>query len=160
MRPRSAGSTRTTAPSSGWPTRSSPTLIAWAVPTSMWSPTARSVRRWYGSAWTEAALNMKIPPSYRRAIVSRLKIMASLDIAERRKPQDGKIKFKVGEREIELRVATVPTSGVANEDVVMRILANSEALPLDKMSFSDRNLRELRKIAEKPYGIILCVGPT
>ena len=103
---------------------------------------------------------MKIPPSYRRAIVSRLKIMASLDIAERRKPQDGKIKFKVGEREIELRVATVPTSGVANEDVVMRILANSEALPLDKMSFSDRNLRELRKIAEKPYGIILCVGPT
>ena len=71
---------------------------------------------------------MKIPPSYRRAIVSRLKIMASLDIAERRKPQDGKIKFKVGEREIELRVATVPTSGVANEDVVMRILANSEAL--------------------------------
>ncbi|MGH7209054.1 MAG: GspE/PulE family protein, partial [Nitrospiraceae bacterium] len=61
---------------------------------------------------------MKIPPSYRRAIVSRLKIMASLDIAERRKPQDGKIKFKVGEREIELRVATVPTAGLANEDVV------------------------------------------
>ncbi|MGH7472506.1 MAG: GspE/PulE family protein, partial [Candidatus Methylomirabilales bacterium] len=103
---------------------------------------------------------MKIPPSYRRAIVSRLKIMASLDIAERRKPQDGKIKFKVGEREIELRVATVPTAGLANEDVVMRILASSEALPLEKMSFSDRNIRELKKIAEKPYGIILCVGPT
>ena len=52
---------------------------------------------------------MKIPPSYRRAIVSRLKIMASLDIAERRKPQDGKIKFKIGEnKEIELRVATIP----------------------------------------------------
>ena len=103
---------------------------------------------------------MKIPPSYRRAIVSRLKIMASLDIAERRKPQDGKIKFKIGEREIELRVATVPTAGLANEDVVMRILGSSEALPLDKMSFSDRNIRELKKIAEKPYGIILCVGPT
>jgi type II secretory ATPase GspE/PulE/Tfp pilus assembly ATPase PilB-like protein len=86
--------------------------------------------------------------------------MASLDIAERRKPQDGKIKFKVGGgKEIELRVATVPTAGY-NEDVVMRILAASEPLPLDKMGFSERNLRELQKIAEKPYGIILCVGPT
>ena len=75
---------------------------------------------------------MKIPQSYRRAIVSRLKIMASLDIAERRKPQDGKIKFKLSEtREIELRVATIPTAGY-NEDVVMRILAASEPLPLDK----------------------------
>jgi type II secretory ATPase GspE/PulE/Tfp pilus assembly ATPase PilB-like protein len=103
---------------------------------------------------------MKIPPSYRRAIVSRLKIMASLDIAERRKPQDGKIKFKLGEnKEIELRVATIPTSGY-NEDIVMRILAASEPLPLDKMGFSERNLRELQNIADKPYGIILCVGPT
>ena len=103
---------------------------------------------------------MKIPPSYRRAIVSRLKIMASLDIAERRKPQDGKIKFKIGEnREIELRVATIPTAGY-NEDVVMRILAASEPLPLEKMGFSDRNLREIKTIADKPYGIILCVGPT
>jgi type II secretory ATPase GspE/PulE/Tfp pilus assembly ATPase PilB-like protein len=103
---------------------------------------------------------MKIPPSYRRAIVSRLKIMASLDIAERRKPQDGKIKFKLGEnKEIELRVATIPTAGY-NEDIVMRILAASEPLPLDKMGFSERNLRELQNIAEKPYGIILCVGPT
>lgn len=103
---------------------------------------------------------MKIPQSYRRAIVSRLKIMASLDIAERRKPQDGKIKFKLSEnKEIELRVATIPTSGY-NEDVVMRILAASEPLPLDKMGFSDRNLKALREISEKPYGIILCVGPT
>ena len=103
---------------------------------------------------------MKIPQSYRRAIVSRLKIMASMDIAERRKPQDGKIKFKLSEsREIELRVATLPTAGY-NEDVVMRILAASEPLPLDKMGFSDRNLKELKAISEKPYGIILCVGPT
>jgi len=103
---------------------------------------------------------MKIPPSYRRAIVSRLKIMASLDIAERRKPQDGKIKFKLSEtKEIELRVATIPTAG-HNEDVVMRILAASEPLPLDKMGFSERNLKILKDIAEKPYGIILCVGPT
>ncbi len=103
---------------------------------------------------------MKIPQSYRRAIVSRLKIMASLDIAERRKPQDGKIKFKLSEsREIELRVATIPTAGY-NEDVVMRLLAASEPLPLDKMGFSDRNLSALKEIAVKPYGIILCVGPT
>jgi type II secretory ATPase GspE/PulE/Tfp pilus assembly ATPase PilB-like protein len=103
---------------------------------------------------------MKIPQSYRRAIVSRLKIMASLDIAERRKPQDGKIKFKLSEsKEIELRVATIPTAG-HNEDVVMRILAASEPLPLDKMGFSDRNLQAIKAIAEKPYGIILCVGPT
>jgi len=103
---------------------------------------------------------MKIPQSYRRAIVSRLKIMASLDIAERRKPQDGKIKFKLSEsKEIELRVATIPTAGY-NEDVVMRLLAASEPLPLDKMGFSDRNLAAIKLIAAKPYGIILCVGPT
>jgi type II secretory ATPase GspE/PulE/Tfp pilus assembly ATPase PilB-like protein len=103
---------------------------------------------------------MKIPQSYRRAIVSRMKIMASLDIAERRKPQDGKIKFKLSEnKEIELRVATIPTAGY-NEDVVMRLLSTSEPLPLDKMGFSDRNLAGVREIAAKPYGIILCVGPT
>jgi type II secretory ATPase GspE/PulE/Tfp pilus assembly ATPase PilB-like protein len=103
---------------------------------------------------------MKIPQSYRRAIVSRLKIMASLDIAERRKPQDGKIKFKLSEnKEIELRVATIPTAGF-NEDVVMRLLAASEPLPLDKMGFSDRNIAAIKNIAAKPYGIILCVGPT
>ncbi|MFQ5990904.1 MAG: ATPase, T2SS/T4P/T4SS family [Nitrospiraceae bacterium] len=103
---------------------------------------------------------MKIPPSYRRAIVSRIKIMASMDIAERRKPQDGKIKFNLGgKRDIELRVATLPTTGY-NEDVVMRILAASEPLPLEKMGFSERNMRELIKCAQKPYGILLCVGPT
>ena len=103
---------------------------------------------------------MKIPASYRRAIVSRLKIMASLDIAERRKPQDGKIKFKLaGNREIELRVATLPTAG-NNEDVVMRILTNKAPMPLHVMDFSKRTLGELQRIAEMPHGIILCVGPT
>ena len=101
----------------------------------------------------------KIPPAYRRALVSRYKIMARLDIAERRKPQDGKIKFMVGNKEIELRVATVPTAGF-NEDIVMRILAASEPLPLEKLNMSERNLREIKNIAVKPYGIILCVGPT
>jgi type II secretory ATPase GspE/PulE/Tfp pilus assembly ATPase PilB-like protein len=102
----------------------------------------------------------KIPGAYRRAIVARIKIMAQLDIAERRKPQDGKIKFKVADgRDIELRVATIPTAD-QNEDVVMRILSASEPMSLDKLGMTERNLRELKKIAEKPYGLILCVGPT
>src|SRR5438309_2543415 len=101
----------------------------------------------------------KIPGAYRRAIVARIKIMAQLDIAERRKPQDGKIKFNVADREIELRVATTPTAN-QNEDVVMRVLSSSELIPLDKLDMTPRNVRELKKIAEKPYGLILCVGPT
>jgi type II secretory ATPase GspE/PulE/Tfp pilus assembly ATPase PilB-like protein len=102
----------------------------------------------------------KIPGVYRRAIVARLKIMAQLDIAERRKPQDGKIKFRLADgREIELRVATIPTAN-QNEDVVMRILSASEPLPIDKLGMTERNLQEMKRIAEKPYGLILCVGPT
>jgi type II secretory ATPase GspE/PulE/Tfp pilus assembly ATPase PilB-like protein/GAF domain-containing protein len=101
----------------------------------------------------------KIPGAYRRALVARLKIMCNLDIAERRKPQDGKIKFKLPEREIELRVATIPTAG-GNEDVVMRILSASEPIPIDKLGMTDRNLSEMKVAAEKPYGLILCVGPT
>src|SRR5206468_12088165 len=100
----------------------------------------------------------KIPGAYRRAIVARIKIMARLDIAERSKPQDGKSKFKVADREIELRVATIPTAN-QNEDVVMRVLSSSELVPLDKLDMTPRNLRELKRISEKPYGLILCVGP-
>jgi len=94
----------------------------------------------------------RVPGAFRRALVARIKIMATLDIAERRKPQDGKIKFKLPEgRDIELRVATVPTQG-GNEDVVMRILTASEPIPLDKLGMVDRNLREIKSAAEKPYG--------
>ena len=102
----------------------------------------------------------KVPGAYRRAIVARLKIMAQLDIAERRKPQDGKIKFRLPDsREIELRVATIPTAG-GNEDIVMRILAASEPIPLAKLGMTDRNQRAMESIAAKPYGLILVVGPT
>jgi len=102
----------------------------------------------------------RVPGGFRRALVARVKIMATLDIAERRKPQDGKIKFKLPDgRDIELRVATVPTQG-GNEDVVMRILTASEPIPVDKLGMLDRNLREIKTAAEKPYGLILCVGPT
>ncbi|HEV8717267.1 MAG TPA: GspE/PulE family protein [Candidatus Binatia bacterium] len=104
--------------------------------------------------------HLKVQPGHRRALVSRLKIMARLDIAERRKPQDGKIKFRLPDREIELRVATIPTAGIGNEDIVMRILSASEPLPLDQLALSQRNLRELTQLLDKPYGIMLCVGPT
>jgi type II secretory ATPase GspE/PulE/Tfp pilus assembly ATPase PilB-like protein len=103
---------------------------------------------------------LKVPGSYRRALVSRLKIMARLDIAERRKPQDGKIKFRMADREIELRVATLPTAGVGNEDIVLRILTASRPMPLDQLHISERNLQELRAALEKSCGLILCVGPT
>jgi type II secretory ATPase GspE/PulE/Tfp pilus assembly ATPase PilB-like protein len=102
---------------------------------------------------------LDIPAPHRNAIVQRLKIMAKLDIAEKRKPQDGKIRFKGPMGTIELRVATIPTSG-GNEDIVMRILAASKPLPLEKMGFSDRNITEFKTILEKPYGICLVVGPT
>jgi type II secretory ATPase GspE/PulE/Tfp pilus assembly ATPase PilB-like protein len=91
--------------------------------------------------------------------VQRFKIMSKLDIAERRKPQDGKIRFRGPMGTIELRVATIPTSG-SNEDIVMRILAASKPLPLEKMGFSKRNLAEFKTILDKPYGICLVVGPT
>jgi type II secretory ATPase GspE/PulE/Tfp pilus assembly ATPase PilB-like protein len=102
---------------------------------------------------------LDVPAPHRSALVQRLKIMAKLDIAEKRKPQDGKIRFRGPMGTIELRVATIPTAG-GNEDVVMRILAASKPLPLDRMGFSDRNLAELKAILQKPYGICLVVGPT
>jgi type II secretory ATPase GspE/PulE/Tfp pilus assembly ATPase PilB-like protein len=100
-----------------------------------------------------------IPAPHRNAVVQRLKIMARLDISEKRKPQDGKIRFRGPMGTIELRVATIPTSG-GNEDVVMRILSASKPLPLEKMGFSERNIVEFKKILQKPYGICLVVGPT
>ncbi len=103
---------------------------------------------------------MRIPAIYRRAIVSRLKIMANLDIAERRKPQDGKIRYKLAkDREIELRVATLPTAG-NNEDVVLRLLTAKETMPLESMEFSPGVLQTVKTLSEHPYGIFLCVGPT
>jgi type II secretory ATPase GspE/PulE/Tfp pilus assembly ATPase PilB-like protein len=108
----------------------------------------------------DCAIYQTLPFSYRGALVSRIKIMSNLDITVRRIPQDGKIKFKrsAGD-EIELRVATIPTQGNV-EDVVMRILAKGAAMPLEAMGILKRNYTELLKILEKPYGMILVVGPT
>ena len=108
----------------------------------------------------DCALYQTLPYSYRSAIISRIKIMSNLDITVKRVPQDGKIKLKkAGVGEIELRVATIPTQGGV-EDVVMRILAKGDTLPLEAMKMTPRNYRELLNICEQPYGMILCVGPT
>jgi type II secretory ATPase GspE/PulE/Tfp pilus assembly ATPase PilB-like protein len=105
-------------------------------------------------------LYQKIPFQLRNAVLSRLKIMADLDIAERRKPQDGKIRFKkYGGKDIELRVATVPTQG-AMEDIVLRILAAGEPIPLNRMGFSHQNYDKFLESITKPYGIIFVCGPT
>ena len=103
---------------------------------------------------------VQVPNFMARAIVSRIKVMASLDIAERRLPQDGKIKFKrKGIPPFELRVATLPTTA-GHEDAVLRILPNAGAMKLDEMGLSKRNLEVLKRVITQPYGLILAVGPT
>ena len=103
---------------------------------------------------------IEVPSSYRSALTARLKIMCDLDISEKRKPQDGKIKFKkYGPLDIELRVATIPTTGGV-EDVVMRILAAGEPIPLDKLGLTTNNKKNLVAAVSKPYGLFFVCGPT
>jgi len=105
--------------------------------------------------------HLELPPNYRNAVIARIKIMCDLDISERRKPQDGKINFAKfsPQHKIELRVATIPTnSGL--EDVVMRILASAKPIPVDNLGLSPYNLKHLKEVMERPYGLVLCVGPT
>lgn len=101
----------------------------------------------------------QIPKTFKRAIISRLKIMANLDISERRKPQSGKILMSHKGRQIEYRLETMPTVG-GNEDAVLRILASAEPRPLEQMDFSPDNLEKMKYLMSQPYGLILCVGPT
>jgi len=103
---------------------------------------------------------ISVPAAYRNSIAARLKIMCDLDISERRKPQDGKIKFKkFGPLDIELRVATIPSQGGV-EDIVMRILAAGEPIPLDKLGLSKYNLEQTKATVSKPYGLFFVCGPT
>lgn len=109
----------------------------------------------------EMARYTELPYRLRHAVASRLKILAGIDITERRLPQDGKIKMSIGSKELELRVATIAAaSGRGGEDIVMRILAGSKPLSLDKMRFSAPNLQELQSAIAKPYGLFLVCGPT
>ena len=101
-----------------------------------------------------------IPNSIAREVVSRIKIMANLDIAEKRLPQDGKIKFmKDGKLLLELRVATLPSVG-GLEDVVLRLLSTGTPMDLEKLGMTQDVLEKFKKLIKKPYGLILVVGPT
>lgn len=101
-----------------------------------------------------------VPLGITPSLLSRLKIMAGLDIAEKRLPQDGKIKFKrSGINTFELRLATLPTAG-GLEDAVLRILPEAGTIKLENMRLSERNLEIFKKVISQPYGIILVVGPT
>ena len=99
------------------------------------------------------------PGRLQAAIISRVKIMAKLDIAERRLPQDGRIKLKVSDKEIDFRVSTLPT--LFGESLVMRILdRESLILDLEKVGFPKELLDEYRELVAQPYGMILVTGPT
>ena len=104
---------------------------------------------------------LELPPSYRNALIARVKIMCNLDISEKRKPQDGKIDFArfSPQHKIELRVATIPTNN-GLEDVVLRILASARPIPIDMLGLSENNRQALLTAVERPYGMVLCVGPT
>ncbi|MBY0280348.1 type IV-A pilus assembly ATPase PilB [Candidatus Binatia bacterium] len=103
---------------------------------------------------------MQPPIKLKNAMISRIKIMASLDIAERRLPQDGRIKVKLGHgAEMDLRVSTLPT--LFGEKVVMRLLDKSHVqLDVNKLGFDERSIGLFRSAINKPYGMILVTGPT
>ncbi len=109
-----------------------------------------------GSCYTQ----FQVPPRNRQAIISRIKALAQLDIAERRKPQDGRIQFRLADRDIELRVATIPTAGTGNEGVVLHLLTAHESLSLDQLKMSPDNLRRFKQLLDKPYGARTGSGKT
>jgi type II secretory ATPase GspE/PulE/Tfp pilus assembly ATPase PilB-like protein len=123
------------------------------------NPTGKSLRirfRKDGSLVTY----LEMPGSFRKALISRIKIMSQLDITERRKPQDGKMAFKdFGPLDIELRVATIPTAN-GLEDVVMRVLAAATPVPVDKLGFDAASLATIKRLISRPHGMFLVCGPT
>jgi type II secretory ATPase GspE/PulE/Tfp pilus assembly ATPase PilB-like protein len=104
---------------------------------------------------------LELPSNYRNALIARVKIMCDLDISERRKPQDGKINYAKfsPQHKVELRVATVPTNN-GLEDVVLRLLASAKPIPVDMLGLAAPILQALTQVVERPYGLMLCVGPT
>ncbi|RLD17057.1 MAG: type II secretion system protein GspE [Caldiserica bacterium] len=121
-------------------------------------PQKRSVRVRYR---IDGVLNdaMSLPKNIQPGLVSRVKIMANLDIAERRRPQDGRINIKFRGREIDLRISILPA--IFGEKVVMRILDKERSLiPLEKLGFSEDSLTIFKSLITQPYGMILITGPT
>ena len=101
-----------------------------------------------------------LPYNYRNAMVSRIKIMASLDISEKRRAQDGKIDFsKFGPAQIELRVATIPTNN-GLEDVVLRLLNSGKPISLAQAGLHQEVLEQIKAISKRPHGMFLVCGPT
>ncbi len=102
----------------------------------------------------------EVPSTVSDAVVGRIKVMCELDVAERRLPQDGKIDFsRFSPLRLELRVSTMPTVG-GQEDVVMRLLAGGEPIPVEKLGLTDANRERLLAMINKPYGLLLVCGPT
>ena len=103
---------------------------------------------------------LEVPPKLRRALVARIKVMAGLNITERRKPQDGRINLRqFTSMDVELRVATLPTVG-DNEDVVMRILRKQSPVPVDGLDLSAPNESNIREALARTFGLFLVTGPT
>jgi len=102
--------------------------------------------------------SLRPPSKFKNTIVARIKIMAGLNIAEKRLPQDGRIRKKMGGREIDLRVSTVPVRH--GERVVMRILEKGKVFSLDKIGMSGKTLSIFRELIRRPHGILLVTGPT
>ena len=101
----------------------------------------------------------KVPKTVQSSVISRVKIMSELDIAERRKPQDGSIRLKIGGRDIDVRVSTVPTSW--GESVVMRMLYRSSVLmSFEQLGLEGEKLQTLESLIRRPHGIVLVTGPT
>ncbi|MDQ7082910.1 MAG: ATPase, T2SS/T4P/T4SS family [Aquificota bacterium] len=102
----------------------------------------------------------KLPQNIKDSLVARYKIMANLDIAEKRKPQDGRIRIRIDKRKIDLRISTVPT--VYGEKVVMRIQEAEKYLSvkLEDLGFEPDDLDKFRSAIWKPWGMILVTGPT
>src|SRR2546428_6252247 len=99
------------------------------------------------------------PKGLQAAVVSRIKLLAELDIAERRAPQDGRIRVRLEERELDLRVSTVPT--LYGESVVLRLLdRGGRPVALDELGMAPETLETFRRLAERPHGILLATGPT
>jgi len=101
----------------------------------------------------------KIPPSLYQEVVSRIKVMAKLNVAEKRIPQDGKIRVRIGSKDYDIRVSVVPT--VHGERVVLRLLEKTgNLLTLGELGLSPEDEKKVRHLAERPYGIVLVTGPT
>jgi len=101
----------------------------------------------------------RIPPARYSEVVARIKVLANLNVAERRVPQDGKFHVKVGQRDYDIRVSVVPT--VFGERVVLRLLDKSgKLLTLQQLGLSEEDLKKVEEIISKPYGMVLVTGPT